>query len=320
MGKLKSAFTHAAQNPKRYVFDLEREAAEFYRQFPAHKDKVYFADVRAQSFHGMDEASLTRAVEKLSGDDTFEYFLDDFRKEGGSCVQYIDTQDCVCVFMDFKVYKGMHSPFESRHADIDHAFAFDHETGHAIGRSGMDMRSQSRCECVADAYAAIRHIQRFGRNPALLKNVSRWRAVDMVFSWGDFGAHFTSPVIEKIVSDSARIDFSKLTPQETADRAYAYASKYALTRGDLRKVESSFDGFSMRGLSNITRGNFKAVEKLGAYVQKIKHPLSRKWGQFVLEALLDNRVIWSGKPLQIPRQRFKELRQMVKMATKSRTL
>ena len=320
MKRIKPSFAQAAQNPGRYVFDLDREATEFYRQFPARKNKVFFVDVRKQSICGLDEKGLDAAAVKLSADDTFAYFLDDIRRGGGSSVQRLDTLGCLCVYIDKKAYKGMHSPFEARHVEINHAYAFDHEVGHVVVRNGMNVSNENLSECAADAYAALRHIQRFGTSVFWLESVARWRAMDMVFNRGDLGDHFTSPVISGIISDSARFDFAGLSPQETAERAWRYAKNFALPRDRLMDVDEAFAGFSMRGLSNVVKGNYAAVERLGAYVQKIKDPLSRKWGVFALEGLLNNGVVWNGKALALPAARFKDMRCKLKIAAKPRAL
>ena len=109
-------------------------------------------------------------------------------------------------------------------------FEFDHELGHLLtikGRNITEKGTTTEAENSADAFATLRSIQRFGRAGAHLNALSCWRARCLIATGST--THITTPVIDAIVADSAHIDFTKLTPQETICAANEYARRYCPT-------------------------------------------------------------------------------------------
>ena len=99
-------------------------------------------------------------------------------------------------------------------------YAMDHELGHwGIDNGSYASRGDGSGndyatmigESVADAYALIRHYQRFGTGETSDKYVDpAKRAYDMILG-GSLG-HFTSFVLEEIAQQKDRIDFASLSP------------------------------------------------------------------------------------------------------------
>lgn len=105
--------------------------------------------------------------------------------------------------------------------DMQACWLLDHEIGHIVVKGGFETGPTVRDEASADAYAMIRHIQRFGTDTGFLEWASWQRANDAVY-----GLNFrrmTSNVIDQIIEDSKNIDFKKLSPQQTAEMARKYA-------------------------------------------------------------------------------------------------
>jgi hypothetical protein len=95
--------------------------------------------------------------------------------------------------------------------EMEAVFQFDHEVGHLLSPNN------EMAEYVADAYAVIRHFQRFPNSTAIDK-LADMRAAGLFF--GD-AAHFTSPMVAEIVADKGKFD--TLSLRETAKLAYNFA-------------------------------------------------------------------------------------------------
>jgi hypothetical protein len=110
--------------------------------------------------------------------------------------------------------------------DLMRLFILYHEAGHALISPLPDTPAG---EHAADAYAALRLLQRFGAEAApFLSRVSRLRTERAAISGST--SHLTTAVLDKIIRDSARRDFPRLTPAETVQLAKDYADAAKATR------------------------------------------------------------------------------------------
>ncbi len=122
-------------------------------------------------------------------------------------------------------------------------FEFDHELGHLLtskGRNITEHGTTTEAENSAEAFATLRSIQRFGGARAHLDALSRWRARCLIASGNK--THITTAVIDAIIADSTRVDFSKLTPQETIMAANEYAQRYCPSGKDVDFAVANLHG------------------------------------------------------------------------------
>lgn len=116
-----------------------------------------------------------------------------------------------------------------------------HETGHILDPEGEDVDElHPYRECAADAYFAIRMLQRFGQDAVPFLTMTSWaRAHDaMMFST----SHLTTTVLDKIIADSAFHDnFANLSADETIKRATQYAKDWTPTEKALTEAIDVFD-------------------------------------------------------------------------------
>lgn len=115
-------------------------------------------------------------------------------------------------------------------------FIFDHEVGHTLCPNGMGAESNFS-ECNADAYATLRHIQRFGLDDDFLCEQRTDRLMAFFCDPKQNVEHFTTPVTEQIVKDAADMDFDSLSPKDTVTLASRYAEKYALSTRRLQALQ-----------------------------------------------------------------------------------
>jgi hypothetical protein len=123
-------------------------------------------------------------------------------------------------------------------------FNLDHEIGHHIIRNGTPSLEKGvtlhKSECAADAFAMLRHIQRYGKNTDRAGNRSENIAYcitllsDMV--------HYTSAALQQAfeVADKMGDDFFKLSLHETAELAATIADDTALVGVTLKKIAEAY--------------------------------------------------------------------------------
>lgn len=129
-------------------------------------------------------------------------------------------------------------------------FEFDHECGHLLVRNGLQRSAQA--EMAADAYAALRAIQRFGGKCPHLPVLAAWRAQNMLEHRSRY--HMTGLLLDGIIADSRHVDFTTLTPAETVAAANDYAARFACTEQQIAGVLSTLDnlqGFKTSGNQQI---------------------------------------------------------------------
>lgn len=124
-------------------------------------------------------------------------------------------------------------------AAMNNIGVFDHEMGHFIVEGGYAADVQ-RAECAADAYAALRHIQRFGLDTDLLSHAPAMAAEAALFE--PFPLHYTTAVFQKItrIQKEGKIDIEKLSLPDTAALAGKIAVDYALSDVTLGKIHAAY--------------------------------------------------------------------------------
>ncbi len=150
-----------------------------------------------------------------------DYFMND-----GAFVPLVALQDCAGIssLKDIKAMNVLH--------------IFDHEIGHLVVKGGYpDFESEGHLgECAADAYAMLRHIQRFGLQSGFFEYYKRADQVVLGIS----PIHYTNIVNEKVKQVAESRDISRLSLRETAKLAGEIAMIYALTPAILQKISAAF--------------------------------------------------------------------------------
>jgi hypothetical protein len=116
----------------------------------------------------------------------------------------------------------------------DDVGTFDHETAHALVPSEGGPLSEN----TADAFAVLRHLQRFGETDKDIDYCGWKRAVD--FMRTGVTSHLTTFTVDKILLDKKSADFLSLSPAETAAIARDYARRNTLKSAPLKKLVKDF--------------------------------------------------------------------------------
>lgn len=118
---------------------------------------------------------------------------------------------------------------------IDQIGTIDHELGHLLT---PDLH-HTKGENAADAYAILRHLQRYHGQKTDV-DYAAWKRA-MVFIMTGKTSHLTTFTIDAILIDRASADFISLTPAQTAALARGYARKHTPSRSQLSVLSTAFN-------------------------------------------------------------------------------
>ncbi|MFH1158998.1 MAG: hypothetical protein V1721_09020 [Pseudomonadota bacterium] len=115
---------------------------------------------------------------------------------------------------------------------------FDHEIGHRVVENGFPSGTVSEhlAECAATAYAALRHIQQFGRKTDFLEYYNFSHTVVLGLS----PKHYTDDVVQRVKQLAEETDISGLSLRETAELAGKIALECRLDDKTLEKIRKAF--------------------------------------------------------------------------------
>lgn len=261
-------------------FHFNKAVTETLRDYPQLRDTTVFINAEEHPYdssplimHGQDNAlaktytyqdNILKSLKK-SRDDGTSYAVSTFEQNGGYAV----------------VLGAKKIPVMDEHPLIQiigKSFTFDHEVGHILSKR---FGKKTLNECTADAFAALRHIQKFGKDPDFLRHVSWFRAHGLLAY--NHKIHFTSPVIDRIIFDSQHQDFSKLSPQETLERAMKYADQYTPSEKNILKARQAHKGFDNQSGETL----FQRLKKLASTCLATSDKFSFYIGARVLNPFLE---------------------------------
>jgi hypothetical protein len=218
-----------------YRFDLGPEAQHLIKTLGERAANILFVNVSTNpdvkpaqvTFHSIlggakvTEEAMTKACRRAE-----EYYSE--KPDGSSFAIPLDAETGCCA-----VIINNNTPaadwFGNEFRDLCLLRGLYHELDHILDPEGEDVDElHPYREGAADAYFAIRMLQRFGQAVAPFLTLCSWaRAHDaMMFST----SHLTTTVLDKIISDSVFYNnFSSLSPEQTITRAAKYARDWTPT-------------------------------------------------------------------------------------------
>lgn len=178
--------------------------------------------------------------------------------------------------------------------EMDALFAFNHELGHLVvpaGRPGVGPyfeklfeMSPALHEAAADAYAVIRHLQKYGKDSGPVNHSSLRRAMDVIHH--DTPEYYTAFTIEAVLADKEKIAAAKLTPEQTVEAAEKYAQRYVPSAEQIEAMRKDFA--LLKGeLYKVSKGNLAPFKKLAEITLDEKSsPMTFYLGNRILGAFL----------------------------------
>lgn len=286
---VKGLFQRAAQSCTAYAFDYAREAEDFYKSCPERYGRMVFVDLIGGVVVHPDRKIQTAQRDMLDNKPYLSRLMNDFRACKGSLTVQYQLWDYIILNTqtDRLGLPRLLGAFASR--DVETVNILDHEIGHQICRNGYAF--SNKAECLADVYAAMRHVQRFTAKSPYIRNLLDMRAVELFFR-GDGGTHFTSPVLRDLFSEiDAGRDFSGMTIKETAAAAMEFVEKTPLAVETIADAATDFQSLK-GGLQLMAKQDYAPLRVLAqAVLAPDAKPIVREWGAVALLAILDGKVM-----------------------------
>lgn len=116
-------------------------------------------------------------------------------------------------------------------------YVLDHEIGHHVVTNGRG-QGYHLGENAADAFATLRHIQRFGKETDFFKFSAKASAIVL----GTSPIHYTSNVFERVKQMSEEMDIESLSLKETAELAAKVAQENHNDPKTLNRLTQAFQG------------------------------------------------------------------------------
>jgi hypothetical protein len=294
----RKSFNPAAQKQPAFVFDYEAEVEAFYAQFPDYKGKLWFVDMTPTS------AAIVRGGQEdiSKGEGMLKGFLNFSIRRMQPDRQSFAVRDgmtgpAAIVIDKAGARAGLPRLMGATASDdLEALNTYDHEIGHIVTREGYGRRFGANMgENVGDAFATIRHLQRFGLD-ADIKAFSEMRAVEFVFR-RDRGDHFSTPTVDAILAAAATFDFKKLTPAQTAEAANNFAIAHAPHPALVTYVTRALQPVNNK-LPDIVKGDMEPLRELGQLLLETDNANVFKWGRTALTAVIEGRVLVDGVLIQ----------------------
>lgn len=291
-------FNPAAQKTPAFAFDYEAEVEAFYAQFPDYKGKLWFVDMTPASATivrgGQEDISTGEGM--LNGFLSFSIRRMQPDRQSFAVRESLNGKAAI-VIDKAGARKGLPRLMGATASDdIEALNTYDHEIGHIVTREGYGRRFGANMgENVGDAYATIRHLQRFGLD-ADIKAFSEMRAVEFVFR-RDRGDHFSTPTVDAILAAAATFDFKTLTPAQTAEAANNFAIAHAPHPALVTYVTRALQPVNNK-LPDIVNGDMEPLRELGRILLETDNALVFQWGRKALTAVIEGRVLVDGVLIQ----------------------
>ncbi len=154
-------------------------------------------------------------------------------KKSGTIRAYADQdkrKKISLIFLGDKQIPKGNQPL-SHQQSLDLLHTLDHELGHLVMPGGLYTPSSSAdrdllSENMAEAYAQLRHYQRFGTQQTRLTHNAQELARSFVFNSKSYGTHYYYPTTRAIEKRRNNIDFKGLSVSDIAGLARRFALEF----------------------------------------------------------------------------------------------
>ena len=234
-----------------YTFDFAKDVTAFWHELQPASDGIMFVETKVVQLDDTGDELKIILSKTIVGEGFGE---NDISKIHGFITDiYAENPEEVSIALTLKTTDGSvrnalslnnsHPHYESLGVDNKHLmqlFGLYHETAHLLIPGGPNVdKDHPFQECVADAFAALCLLQRFGQDAVPFLSMFSWLRSCAAITYKDTG-HLSTPVLDRIIVDSASSDFSVLTVVETMERAEAYATAWTPDESMLTEARASF--------------------------------------------------------------------------------
>jgi len=220
-----------------YKFDFAKEALQILRELGDADRLITFAEVGIN--RRRDEPAEILQITEGRFTQAVSNFIKDLYRENpgiGSCHGMIDPFFGLGEFVSLYKDEAGIGAFGKKYKDLLRLLILYHEAGHiAISQD----YSKAKNECAADAYAAIRLLQRFGNDAVPLLSMWSWFRAWNAALHGD-REHLSTIVIDHIIDKARQGNYDGLTHDQVVKYARDYARFAGPSERELRKLKKAF--------------------------------------------------------------------------------
>ena len=287
----------------KYTFDFTKEAGDLIRDMGSKGKNILFVETDVTQ-PGGDNAPPQVTPRRIIGDEELK------RENGAGAAAYVTAYynenpkrssrvftlrengdgNIMGHIIALRKNEGSVRIFGTENESLMHLWILYHETGHALLPEGPNVdKDHPFKEYTADAYAALRFFQRFGREAADLLSMISWnRAYDAVTAGNT--DNLTTPVLDKIIADSEHRDFSQMSPAETIELADRYAKEWTPEVPVLTSLRSVFAQGMKISFSPLAETCLAAPDIFSFYVG----------AKFFQPFLHPDGIVYDGQTIQMP--------------------
>lgn len=213
-------------------FDFNKVARKALQDHPELKKDILFVDATNDN-----QIASHSTLTALDDDDDAQYELN----KTVSLAKKLQTSFAQAIMIDSKktikalvFHPDRHPLFDQNNRIIDAIGTIDHELGHLLSPNA----DRAYGENVADAYAVLRHLQRFDGQTTDI-GYAAWKRA-MVFIMAGHTSHLTTFTIDRILLDQQSANFVTLTPAQTVAIARDYAKAHTPSQNALSRLSNDF--------------------------------------------------------------------------------
>ena len=291
-------------------------ARDSVERFPSLEGRLLVFDTNEQTGYGREALDLRKAGYTPKRIDTFLK-----RRAAAKNIQtYADWNNYLNLY--FILYNERvdvnERPNVSAKTEKDVLFILDHELAHLVIKDppleGENRQYKSTIkEAIADAYAMIRHYQRYGT-----KSTHQNSIID---PWARAGAltlnkdtlHFSTFMLDEIIKRRNVIDFSSLSPQQTAELAKRFAVEYTPASSVVNRAVKKLK--PVQGAYDRSPGSDEWLKVLAQITLDPNNDYCTfKLCKKILEGYLDGRIDMDGRSVEASGADWDNIRKGLKEA------
>jgi hypothetical protein len=220
-----------AEDINNYSFDFAKEVTKIRQELGTSIVVASFVEVSADKTEILQFMGPEQLKQMVSNDIKRNY---DENPDLGSFRHRVSPIFSFGDYISFVNNGPTSKMFGEENKETVQLFVLYHETAHLLISEGAPINN----ECAADAYAAIRLLQRFGDEVAPLLSMWSWLRAESVL-YSDMN-HLSTLTLDRIVADAASGSFSGLTASQTVDYAVSYSRATVPTPRMLKGVRKAF--------------------------------------------------------------------------------
>jgi len=273
-----------------YTFDFAEEVQRLINEMGPKAANILFANMSVRHdgtrlgavFHQlMGGKNVTEEYAREAGQYAANRICEDPTRSSFAVQSDSETDFSAIIFNQGTFTKNFFGP---EYADLSSLFTLYHEAGHILLPEGDEPDElHPYKECAADAYLALRFLQRFGSDAIPFLSMKSWMRSFAAFS-GDT-KHLSTAVLDKIIADSTTHDFTTYSHEKIVECAREYADQWTPTPEAL----SAARPFFLRKV--------KKIRSLlaGTCLSSSSHDLAFLVGAKVAQPFLQTGIIYQGK-------------------------